>query len=282
MSCSSSKIVTLATQGETSKKIFNEEIPMHYIGNHIFIESKINGKNYTFLFDTGYDFTTFDKSLIDKIHFTSIKKKSTSGSSFQNEKLQYGVIPSINIGVIEFNNIAVGIQDLSHVKSPFPDGRRIDGIIGANILRKALWKIDYQKQSLRFSNTIKNFPPDTNAIKIDMIPKSSSNWGLNRIKVNINGVSENFVFDTGSHGSFSANNEFLARLNDKAFSLLEIVDSLDSEKRKFQITELKLDMHVFHNQELFIEKDIDLLIGNDFLDEYTVIIDWLKNELYLQ
>ena len=90
------------------------------------------------------------------------------------------------------------------------------------------------------------------------------------------------MFDTGSYGSFSGKNQFLDRLNDTEFSLLEIVDSLDSEKRKFKITELDLDIHRFQNQELLIEKDIDLLIGNDFLDEYTVTIDWLNNKLYLQ
>jgi predicted aspartyl protease len=280
-SCSNSKIVTLATQGETSQKIFNEEIPMNYIDKFVFVEAKINDKRYTFLFDTGYDITTLDKSLIDEIAFTPLKKHTTSGSSFEDIKLQYGVLSSINIGKIEFNNLGIGLQDLSHVKSPFSDERKIYGIIGTNILRKGFWQIDYTKNTLNFSNTLDNFPPDKNAIEIDMIPKSSTNWGLNRIKVTINGISDNFVFDTGSYCSFSANDQFLERLNNTKPALLEIGDKSKSGKRKFEIAELKLDGYKVRNQEILIESDIDLLIGNDFLDEYIVTIDWFSNKLYL-
>ncbi|WP_299215493.1 retroviral-like aspartic protease family protein [uncultured Aquimarina sp.] len=281
-SCSSSKIITLATQGELSQKVFNEEIPIYYLGKHIFIEVKINRKVYTFLFDTGYDISTIDKSLIEEITFTPLRKQTTTGSSFEDVKLQYGFLSSLDIGGVEFKNFGIGLQDLSNVKSPFSDGRKIYGIIGTNILRKAFWQIDYQIQIVRFSNIIENFQFTSDAFQINMKPKTSSNWGLNRIKVTVHGLTDNFVFDTGSFGSFSVNYDYMERLKKEQKPLKAKINNDNSEKPKYIIDQLKVDSLELENQELLVEKDIDLLIGNDFFDDYIVTIDWNANKLYLQ
>ncbi len=282
-SCSGSKIITLATQGTLSKENFNTEIPFYYIGKHMYIDVVINQKTYTFLYDTGWDITHIDKSLLGELSFSSIKKHKASGSSFEEENLQYGTLSnSLIIGGISFQNIGAGIQDMTFLKSTFSDQRKIYGIIGTNILRKAFWRIDYNKQTLSFSNKIESFPLDSNAIKVDMIPKSSSNWGLNRIKLTINGVTDNFVFDTGSYGGFSANEQFFERLKNTGEKFVEISSNVEPQMRKYKVDKLEMDPLELKNQELLIEEDIDLLIGNDFLEEYIVTIDWLNNRLYLQ
>lgn len=282
-SCSSSKIVRLATSGNLSEESFKTEIPFYYLGKYMYVDVVINKKSYTFLFDTGWDITHIDKSLFTEIEFLPLQKYKASGSSFEETKLQYGTLASpLSIGEIEFQNLGVGIQDMSFLKSNFPDNKKIYGIIGANVLRKAFWQIDYNKQVIKFSNKIESFPPTSNAYKISMIPKSSSNWGLNRIKVTINGVTDNFVFDTGSYGSFSANTLFLERLKKANKTLVEISDNGESPKRRFKIDALEIDSQKIQNQELLIENDIDLLIGNDFLEGFIVTIDWINNKLYLQ
>lgn len=281
-SCSSSQIVQLATQGTLSEEAFKVEIPCYYIDKYIFIELSIQNKSYTFLFDTGADITTIDKGLLSDIEFVPLKKYTTTGSAFEAVKLQYGCLSSLTIGGVEFKKIGVGIQDLSHVKSPFADKRKIHGIIGANILRKAFWQIDYQKQSIKFSNEMSNFPPASNAYKIAMIPKSTSNWGLTRINVSIHGQVDNFVFDTGSYGSFTANPPFLEQIENGTKPLVEVKKNSQSNKRKFILEKLKIDGLEFENQELSIEKNVDLLIGNDFWEDFVVTIDWRNNQLYLE
>lgn len=281
-SCSSSKIITLASQGETSQKIFDEKIPINYLDKYIFIEAKINDKSYTFLHDTGYEITTLDKNLIADISFIPVKKHTTTGSSFEDVTLQYGILSSMHIGKIEFKNIGIGLQDLSFIKSPFADGRKIYGIIGTNMMRKGFWQINYKEEVLSFSNSMNNFQTDTNAVVIDMIPKTpSANWVSNKIRVTINSVSDNFTLDTGSYGSFSANDQFLERLNNSKPYLPIVETNHKSSKRKFKISELELGKHKIVNQELLIESHIGLLLGNDFLDEYVVTIDWANNKLYL-
>ncbi|MEM7655988.1 MAG: retroviral-like aspartic protease family protein [Bacteroidota bacterium] len=280
-SCSGSKIISLASQGETSVSAFDHEVPVYYLGNHLFVDVLINGKTYPFLFDTGWEITHIDQSLREEVNFTPLKKYKTSGSSFETQKLQYGAISGITIGGLTFQDLGVGIQDLSFVTSSFPDKRKIYGIIGTNVMRKAHWQIDYAKQTLRFSNDLANFPPPSNAHRIELIPRNSANWGLTRIELSINGVRERFAFDTGSYGSFSANPAFLKQLKDAGQSLPEIAQEGTTNIRKFKIEELELGPIESQEEILQIEEGINLLIGNDFLDAYVLTIDWENHELFL-
>lgn len=280
--CSGSKIARLATQGELSAAVFNDNIPFYYFEKYTFIDVQINHKTYTFLFDTGWDITHIDKSLFEEIEFTPLQKHKTTGSSFEDVKLQYGTLSSLTIGQLAFKNIAVGVQDLSFIRSTFPDQRKIYGIIGTNILRKAFWQIDYAKQTIKFSNTLENFHVPDNAYQIPMTPKSAAGWGSNRIQLTINGVTDDFVFDTGSYGSFTANTSFLKRLEHGDTPLEEIKLTGQNHKRKFKLSTLKIDTLEFQDLEISIEEKVELLIGNDFLEDYRVTIDWETNQLYLQ
>lgn len=279
-SCSSSKIITLATQGELSDQEFNIEIPFYYSGKYIYVDVVINQKTYTFLFDTGWDVTHLDKSILEEIEFSPLKKYKTTGSSFEDGKVQYGVLSSLGIGQLFFHNIGVGIKDLSFVKTTFGDGRKIYGIIGANILRKATWQIDYNKQVIKLSNKIENFPPSQNAFQIPMIPKDVHGWGYNRIKLSINGVTDYFVFDTGSYGSFTANYSFLEQLKKSDVRLEEV--KAKGEKRKFKLKEVKMNSLELNDRILTVEKGVSLLIGNHFLENYIVTIDWYRDQLFLE
>lgn len=280
-SCAGSKIIQLATQGNLSTANFNEEIPFFYFGKYIYINVTINNQAYPFLLDTGWEITHIDQELLKEVDFSPLQQYQTEGSSFEKTKLQYGTLNStLSIGTIDFDQIGVGIQELSFITSCFPDKRKIYGIIGTNVLRKAFWQIDYKKQVLRYSNSIENFPPKSTALELQMIPRNTTNWGLNKIPVNINGVTDNFVFDTGSYGSFSANPIFLERI-ERTETTLEEKKTPKSTIRKFAIKQLLVDSIEFSDQVLQIEEGINLLIGNDFLEDFIVTIDWQSNKLYL-
>ncbi len=272
----------MATQGTLSEDEFNEEIPFYYFDKYIYIDVVINDKTYPFLFDTGWDVTHVDAELLKEVDFSPLKKYTTDGSSFEEVKLQYGTLNStLTIGNIDFGKMGVGIQDLSFIDSTFPDKRKIFGVIGTNVFRKAVWQIDYKEQVIRFSSTINSFPPESSDFEVQLIPKNDAGWGGKRIKATMNGVTENFVFDTGSYGSFSANNEFLERLEKADKPLIEN-SRAENGKRIFAIESLQLDSIEFANQELLIEEGINSLIGNDFLEGFTVTIDWLNNKIYLK
>lgn len=288
VSCSDSKITKLATQGSVSKEQFNEVIPFNYLKNHIYIDVIINEKAYTFLFDTGCDITSIDKSILSELNFSPEISQKVTGSSFDEIEFQYGTMSnSLRIGNLDFQNIGVGVQDLSFLKpleENFTDGTKIYGIIGTNIIKKAFWQIDYTEKSIKFSNSINNLISDFDTIiKINTIPKETENWGTNEINVTVNGVSENFILDTGSFGRFSANVQFLEKLQKNTNNTLkEIGTNEKSEKRKFKTEKIEVGSIKLQNQELLIQDGIGLLIGNGFLENYITTIDLLNNKLYLK
>lgn len=127
LSCSSGKLTSVATAGTVAQQIFNKEIGFNYVKNHIFINVAIQQKNYTFLFDTGNDVTIIDPHLSNRLDFQPVTKYEIEGSSFEEQKIQYGFLSSLSIEDVLFQNIGIGVQDLSFIKNNFPDQREIFG-----------------------------------------------------------------------------------------------------------------------------------------------------------
>ncbi|BDS11231.1 aspartyl protease family protein [Aureispira anguillae] len=273
-SCSSSKLVLIATQGDLSQHEFNRQIDFYYKGGHIFIDVSLNDSSYTFLFDTGYEITMIDQSLSQALDFKPIKQYKTEGSSFKTQRIQYGFLSAVELDGISFQNIGIGIQDLSFIKSPFSDKRKIAGIIGTNILRKVYWQLNYNRKTIQFSDKLENLTFSSDALVCIMTPRNSTGWGYNNINVNLNNIHEEFIFDTGFSGSFMGNFELL----DKLQSNDSRIKSNDNFVHIDQLTfgEVRLE-----NVPLTIKKGVKNLIGNKFLEAFIVTIDWKNNTLYL-
>jgi len=273
-SCSTSKIVRLSTEGSSLPEKFSKELSFEYRAGHIYVDVLLSGRNHTFLYDTGYDLTTLDKNMINEITFVPLRKMKTSGSSFEDHKIQYGFLSQLTIAEVTYRNIGIGLQDLSHIKSPFPDHRKISGIIGANVLRKAFWQLNYQDRILKFSDDIANLDLGNESISLPIKAKTKSAWGNTRTPVLIDGREIPFVFDTGSSGRFTANFELLRQL--------EIGQKIRNEgARPILVRDLNLGEIELPNEEISMENGVGYLIGNRFLEDYMVTIDWQNETLYL-
>lgn len=272
--CSSAKLSQLGTQGNLSQESFNQEFNFEYENGHIYIEVLLKGESHTFLFDTGFDITTLDQSLFSAIDFVPFKKYQTGGTSFEDHKVLYGFLGSLSINNLEFTNIGVGFQDLSYIKNPFPNGRKISGIIGTNIMRKAYWQIDYKKKKIKLSHQLENFKALENSLVCQMHPRTKSGWGNCLISINFDGVEGDFVFDTGSSGAFTGNGELEEKLKNKLKLKKSDQNLMSLEKAEFG------DIRIL-NVSLKIEDMKRSLLGNDFFENYIITMDWTENKLYL-
>ncbi len=116
--------------------------------NHFEIVAKINGISGRFILDTGASNTCIG---LDKIEFFNlISKKSevkAAGAGATNMETLISTKNNIEIGTWHKKKQQIVLFDLTHVNEALTTHKAlpVDGIIGADVLKKAKAIIDYKK-----------------------------------------------------------------------------------------------------------------------------------------
>jgi hypothetical protein len=117
---------------------------------HYLIEAKINGVNGIFILDSGASCSCICTSLEDK--FKVVSKESKVKASSANSEMIHTKISkrnAIQIGKWE-NKINLITFDMNHINNTIDEKQidPIDGIIGADVLKKFKALIDYKSNKL--------------------------------------------------------------------------------------------------------------------------------------
>jgi len=116
--------------------------------NHLEISAKINGVMGRFILDTGASNTCVG---FDKIEFFKLTSKESeikaAGAGATNMETLVSTRNHIKIGDWKKKKLKIVLFDLVHVNEALTAHQAlpVDGIIGADILKKAKAVIDYQK-----------------------------------------------------------------------------------------------------------------------------------------
>ena len=260
----------ISKNGFVKQKDYFVEIPFNYLNKHIYIEVIISDKKYNFLFDTGCEITTIDPKIANEINYKLVKEISVSGSSIPNQKSSLIKLPNISISNLNYEDIYGMILHLPFMKET-AGNKKIDGIIGNNLMRKSKWQIDYAKKVIRISSQIDRFENIQTAKKIELNKKD---WGLGYVNIELNDQTHKFIFDLGSSGEFTANLSFVKFLKEK--------DTLiQQDKQTFFVGKIKIGEIILNNKSITLEKYVSSLLGNVFFENYMLTIDWDKNILFL-
>ena len=117
---------------------------------HYLIEAKVNGIDGRFILDTGASNSCICTSLEDK--FKVISKESKEKASSANSEMTHTKISKSNIiqiGKWE-DKIKLITFDMSHINTAFSEKKvdPIDGIVGADVLKKSKAVINYESNKL--------------------------------------------------------------------------------------------------------------------------------------
>ena len=134
----------LKSEGYSSVKLIFLET------KHYLIEAKVNGIDGTFILDTGASNSCICTSLEDKfkvISKESKEKASSANSEMTNTKISKSNI--IQIGKCE-DKINLISFDMNHINNALSQKKisPIDGILGADILKKSNSILDYKSNKL--------------------------------------------------------------------------------------------------------------------------------------
>ena len=117
---------------------------------HYLIEAKINGIKGRFILDTGASNSCICTSLEDKFKVISQKsKEKASSATSQMTHTKISKSNAIQIGKWE-NKIDLISFDMNHINSALSQKKvpPIDGILGADVLKKSKAIIDYKSNKL--------------------------------------------------------------------------------------------------------------------------------------
>jgi len=119
--------------------------------NHLELKAKINGKKGRFILDTGASNSCvgFDRSSYFKLDAQESETKA-AGAGATDMETQQAKNNHLKIGRWKTKKSHLVVFDLSHVNTALTDhhAKKVDGIIGADILEKGKAIIDYQKKIL--------------------------------------------------------------------------------------------------------------------------------------
>lgn len=256
-----------------------DEIDFKYINNLPFIKVNIKGKYYNFLVDTGaptYISTAILKDLNTKISGSSKMRDSQNNK----ENISFIIVPNIKVGNTIFKNIEAYVYDFNGFEF---DCLKIDGIIGENLMALAIWKIDYSEKKITITDDLRNFVLSNYLIKTPFLTDGQKT-PLLPIKIKNNLI--NFKLDTGSTGGFSINSNIISIKNFQKINMrgihsiggFGITKTLDNYY--FKIDSFEIGDSVFENN-IFTSSEKNL-IGNKFLENFSLIIDWKENYIYLK
>lgn len=119
--------------------------------NHLEITAKINGIPGRFILDTGASNTCIGFDKVDYFKLTSKESKiKAAGAGATNMETLISTKNQIEIGDWKKNKLKIVLFDLVHVNDALTAHKAlaVDGIIGADILKKAKAIIDYKKRSV--------------------------------------------------------------------------------------------------------------------------------------
>lgn len=119
--------------------------------NHFEIVAKINGITGRFILDTGASNTCIGFDKLEFFNLTSKESKiKAAGAGATNMETLISTKNHIEIGDWQKNKLKIVLFDLVHVNEALTAHKAlpVDGIIGADVLKKAGAIIDYNKRSV--------------------------------------------------------------------------------------------------------------------------------------
>jgi hypothetical protein len=281
LSCSSSS--DLFSRGDVSDIYFLREIPVDRVSKVMIVEVDIEGESYRFLFDTGAP-NVIDEDLAERLGLKTIYRSKVSDSQGKAEKLEYVQIPYLSLGGIPFEGTTSLVADLK--AAPEIACLKVDGIIGANLMKLVYWKLDAQHGKIIFTNRRDSLKIPENTMEIAFRTKSTYTPKVH-IKVG-NLQVYNATFDTGSGGLLSLYRKWfdLDSIPNRSSYGYHSAGLYGSRMDSLWYTELQIGFDTIipgqRTELIRLTETKSALLGMEYLERYVIYMDWEDRVIHLK
>lgn len=232
-----------------------------------------------FILDTGSNISILDESIFKKLN---LKQKGTTNNIDilgNKKKRNIYTVEELKINETLFLNVDFIVLDL---KKHF-NCENIPGIIGTNVLKENIIKIDFNRKNARLINTIYK-KSDFNKFQI----KLKNN--LPFVNLYIRNKKKSFLLDTGDLNPLTLKNKdfkFTKSNTNKSWKIEALVNSINDLNyipKTFPVSSIK-EIHI--GKEIKMNSSIAIFsnyrnIGIDFFKNTTIILDFKNKEGFIK
>lgn len=278
-------------QGSVNSKVYFEVIQYEFILGKIVIPVTINQKTYKFILDTGAP-NIFSNTVLKENNLIIGDSINISDANNLNEAMKSALVPQLKIGNLTFENQAGLVYNFeNHILLKCYG---IDGIIGSNLFRNSILKINSQNQSITITNKIKQLKIEKKPMKMVLINNQLSPYiKLNFIGKNKKKASDMVLVDTGMDGLYDMSKRAFSIFKEhKVFDLLSTSKGIGdigifgsgvaSEQNLVQIETTLLNQYELKNVVTSTTSDNNSRIGLDFLKHGNLTFDFINKKFYFE
>lgn len=275
----------------TSEANVTSVISFQLHDNRMLIPVMINGKGpFTFVFDTGGGRTnTITPEAAKKLELVLVEGIPVKGAG-SNRALSWKTkVDQYLVGNLVLKDQSFTVIDLSSIKKAF-NFQNLDGIIGLDVLKKAVACIDFDKQILKLSSgEINCFDTKGVVLPFELDGRTPAIAG------SISGIPGKIVIDTGDRSAFSIFQKFSLKNNienkfvDKPLVVTGVGVGGVIRAKLAVLAEIKLGDEITLNKVLsrrpytignyFATSTAAGSIGNEVLRRFNLILDYNKYEI---
>jgi tetratricopeptide (TPR) repeat protein len=265
-----------------------------------YIQVQLNGREATFVVDTGSGFTVISDEAAAKFGISAISKGGTSQGVGGSGKfaIVYGLINTLRIGAVKIDQVPCFIRPF-HGRKSFGGEDHSDGFIGLSVLSNFLTVLDYKNQTISLARSADAVPAaDEVSADATIVPFRITQNGLISVETLLNGNDNiNAIIDSGASStviSMAAVNRL--KMKDSIIKgetvqvigaggitdnveLLLIHNCKVANIERDNLRALILDFGAINETSGFEQSGI---LGGDFLKHYRVIIDFGRGQVALE
>lgn len=260
-------------------------LPFNYIKKLIVVKAYLNTskKPNSFIFDTGAFQSKVEYKLSEDLKLATIAKRYNGTANGIKKEIEITNVESIKLSNSKFFNISAG--KLKYDQKSYSSCIAEDGIIGANLIKLAHWRIDYQKKEMMVSQ--KPILVNSDNKKYDIDFNTSFLSGVPKIDIEINGqLIKDVIFDFGYNGGLVVPYRFAEKLHSSKTQT--IIDQstagiFGSNRDTLLIKQLNVKIGDFKSTIPVEFSSLNkALLGNDFLEHFTVYLDYNNDKIILE
>jgi len=180
-------------------------IPFRLVNNHIYMEVRLNGRPFDFLFDTG-GLNVITPTVARELGLKAEGAVQATGSGDESKEAGFTKVARMQVGDAVLDNqtfVVIGLEAFKEV-----EGKPITGIIGYEVFKRFIVRLDYEDSKVALIEPA-NFTYRGPGVRVPM----DLNERTPEVMGEIDGIPGKFALDTGSRSTLDLMSPFVAKHN---------------------------------------------------------------------